>query len=123
MEHDPIMQMCISMVYAALGIVPLEHTRRDAARCAERLSAEEQRKMRRKFRKIWRREMHSTTAETRRLANYSRMLGLGHRPDREQSLMRKRAVHAYVMKAAHQLYISLTVGRNNPENPNGVTGT
>jgi hypothetical protein len=122
MEHDPIMQMCINMVYAALGIVPLDLTRRDAARCAERLSAEEQRKMRRKFRKIWRRQLHSTSGD-RIYEAYSDMLGAGKQPDRDQRMARKQAVHSYIMKAAHQLYVSLTAGRNNPENPDGVTGT
>ena len=45
LRDDPIMKMCIDMVYAELGVVPLDPKRLDAPRCAERLDAETQRKL------------------------------------------------------------------------------
>ena len=87
----------VSLVAHQLGIVPLSYDSEDINRILSALPPEEARAMRRKFRKMWRKEAHAyptNTKSARRFATrYKEQMGFGASdPTKDHKLYRKHAV-------------------------------
>lgn len=81
----------------AEGIVPMEDTRMDVRRALECLPADESRKMKRKFRKLWRKQAERLKANPRE--SLSNLMTPNQAPSRLQKQARKDAVWTTIQKA------------------------
>ena len=96
----PLIKILKTVAFHTLGIVPIEDTHHDVNKFLASLPAAEARKMRRKFRKLWRRAARGGAAPA-----YLAQLGLGNQtPDRKKKRIRKaevlRRVHVEAEKLA-----------------------
>lgn len=108
-------RMFIHFVGLELGIIPLENISDDMRQGLEKLTPEEARKMKRKFRKLWRKyakeEMHSATSYKKR--KLTQLYGIGkHQPSRSQ----KRARKELVKRKLWQIYIKPAIQKFDPLN-------
>jgi hypothetical protein len=90
---NPAVRMMIHHVMFQEGIVPMEDTTMDMNRALAGLSPEEARKMKRKFRKLWRKELKVMSAKSRKTLQPM----MGGPPSRCQKQNRKQRVfdHLY----------------------------
>ena len=90
---DPMRDLLTLHTYMKLGIAPIGNINHDYGRLMEKLPPEEARKMKRKFRKLWRR-----AADKHKLnAPYVAQIGIGNPlPTRSMKKFRKGAVAHYV---------------------------
>jgi len=91
---DPLTIIMIESVYHELGIAPIGCTSYDFNKIFSSLSFEEARKMKRKFRKIWRK----CAKNAKYSSQYRKQLGIGVRsPTKEQKTNRKREVKRHIV--------------------------
>jgi hypothetical protein len=85
---DPIFRILQAAAFHELGIAPLDTIIKDYNRVLADLPPDEARKMRRKFRKLWRKFAKTPPKNTS--ATYISQMGLGEkRPTRKHKKMRK----------------------------------
>lgn len=90
---DPIAELLRLKAYAELGILPVTRPHHDADRDMADLTPEERRKMKRKFRKLWRRLTETDESP------FSKHLGRGDAwPSRKLRRYRKAAVDLHVVR-------------------------
>jgi hypothetical protein len=88
---DPILKLVFETAYHSVGIVPIESTAADYNRYLASLSPEEQRKMKRKFRKLWRKFAKNPGRFISPV--YIKQMGLGaQEPSKNQKRARKSEV-------------------------------
>lgn len=91
---DPLKHILTQSAYHALGIVPMSYARADVGRILNDLPPAEARKMRRKFRKLWRKLARTRGVEKPHASRYDQkyrdMLGYGKDvPTKKMKLARK----------------------------------
>jgi hypothetical protein len=94
MKNNEINDILTMAAFLELGIAPIKHSTDDIDRILSSLSPEEARKMKRKFRKVWR----SIVAKKAKKSQ-TNAYGLGaENPSKSQRNRRKAEVFIYVMK-------------------------
>lgn len=90
---DPMHDLLMLHTYMKLGIAPIGNINHDYGRLMEKLPPEEARKMKRKFRKLWRRAADKHKFK----APYAAQIGIGNPlPTRSMKKFRKGAVAYHV---------------------------
>ena len=98
MHNDTLLDILKSTAYHTLGIVPIDSTHHDVNKLLDSLPPEEARKMRRKFRKLWRRYAKGGTPKA-----YRDQMALGHpTPDRNAKRVRKMEVRRRVTNMVYE---------------------
>jgi len=91
---DPFTKIMIEAAYHELGIAPISYATYDFNKILSSLSFEEARKMKRKFRKIWRK----CAKNAKYSSQYRKQLGIGTQsPSKAQKMNRKREVVRHVI--------------------------
>jgi hypothetical protein len=106
MSGDPIFKILQNAAFHEMGIAPLDMIIYDYSRVLSELPPDEARKMKRKFRKLWRKAAKKPGKGIAK--TYTEQLGLGSKePTRKQKRMRKvevaRRVAQTVTHAKHKL--------------------
>lgn len=100
-QNSVISNIMRAAVYHQLGVAPIERHYHDMDRVLKDLPPEEQRAMKRKFRKLWRQAAKQLKAKV--------PLGQGQIPTRTQKNNRKAAVDGQVKR----LYVSKLIDKAN----------
>lgn len=97
-EFRDVDRALISAAGFESGIVPIEHPEHDMTRILSQLPAEESLKMKRRFRKLWR-KMVKAEKKPGVQAGLARQAGMGaKKPTKAQKLARKRLVYAQLWR-------------------------
>lgn len=122
---DVVKQLMLDVVVAASGIHPMRNTLFDMNKEMASLPAEEQRALKRKFRKQWRKAAKKRLRETTTPKGYRRVsddYGLGlasdQRPTKKQKSARKVAVWYALTMAADRLVGAAHVAALNDRDKN-----
>lgn len=112
---NPLLDVLRSTAYHNLGIVPITDTSSDVNQVLAQLPPEEARKMRRKFRKLWRAAVKSSRGKYR--TSMEKHTGFGATiPNKTHRRCRKAEVRRRVQQAAGDLFRDLTSTHENSEN-------
>ena len=111
---DPLRKIISDSVYHSLGIVPIEWAGHDINKVLASLPPDEARKMRRKFRKLWRK--FAKKPAKGRSHKYIEQLGLGApEPTRRQKTSRKQEVgFRVILDVVNPAMDNLKSGSVNP---------
>lgn len=111
---DPLKKLFLDSAYHTLGIVPIEWTGHDINKVLATLPPDEARKMRRKFRKLWRK--FAKNPSKGRNVKYLAQLGLGSKdPTRRQKSTRKQEVSTRIITDyVNPMIDTLKTGSVNP---------
>lgn len=102
----PVDDLLICSTMFELGIVPIENESFDIRRALEQIPADDARKAKRKFRKLWRKLVKRKLSNNKRSTASDRFGGTGANPNRRQRTARKRLVreHVWCEYIAQMLY-------------------